>query len=41
MYNVFSVGDLVILLGVILVLHGVTGSRLVPRRLRRPAPVGA
>jgi hypothetical protein len=41
MYNVFSVGDLVILVGVALVLHGVTGSRLVPRRLRRPAPVGA
>jgi hypothetical protein len=41
MYNVFSVGDLVILLGVIMVLHGVTGSRLVPRRLRRPASVGA
>jgi hypothetical protein len=39
MYNVFSVGDLVILLGVIMVRHGVTGSRLVPRRLRRPASV--
>jgi hypothetical protein len=41
MYNVFSVGDLVILLGVIVVLHGVTGSRLAPRRLRRTTPVGA
>jgi hypothetical protein len=41
MYNVFSVGDIVILLGVIIVLHGVTGSRLVPRRLRRAAPLAA
>jgi hypothetical protein len=40
MYNVFSIGDLVILLGVVMVLHGVTGSRLAPRWLRRsPAPV--
>jgi hypothetical protein len=41
MYNVFSIGDIVILLGVVMVLHGVSGSRLAPRRLRRPAPVGA
>jgi hypothetical protein len=41
MYNVFSVGDLLILLGVIVVLHGVAGSRLVPRRLRRAALAGA
>jgi hypothetical protein len=41
MYNVFSVGDIVILLGVVMVLHGVTGSRLVPGRLRRPAVGGA
>jgi hypothetical protein len=41
MYNVFSVGDLVITLGVLTLLHGATGSRLVPRRLRRPAAVGA
>jgi hypothetical protein len=41
MYNVFSVGDIVILLGVVMVLHGVTGSRLAPRWLRRPAPVSA
>jgi hypothetical protein len=41
MYNVFSIGDVVILLGVVLVLHGVTGSRLLPRRLRRAAPIGA
>jgi hypothetical protein len=41
MYNVFSVGDVIIVLGVLGLLHGVSGSRLVPRRLRRPAPVGA
>jgi len=41
MYNVFSVGDIVITLGVLTLLHGVSGSRLVPRRLRRAAPVGA
>jgi hypothetical protein len=41
MYNVFSVGDIVITLGVLTLLHAVSGSRLVPRRLRRPAAVGA
>jgi hypothetical protein len=41
MYNVFSVGDVIIVLGVMTLLHAVSGSRLVPRRLRRPAPVGA
>jgi hypothetical protein len=37
LYNVFSVGDFVIVLGVIVVLHGTTGSRLVPRRWRTAA----
>jgi hypothetical protein len=41
MYNVFSIGDIVITLGVLTLLHGVSESRLVPRRLRRPAPLGA
>ena len=41
MYNVFSIGDLVILLGVLIVLHGVSRSRLAPRWLRLPAAVGA
>jgi hypothetical protein len=41
MYNVFSVGDIVIVLGVLLVLHGVSGSRLAPRWLRRPVAAGA
>jgi hypothetical protein len=34
MYNVFSIGDVIIVLGVMTLLHGVSGSRLVPRRLR-------
>ena len=38
LYNVFSIGDIVIVLGVLTLLHAVSGSRLVPRRLR---PVGA
>ena len=42
MYNVFSIGDIVIVLGVLTLLHTVSGSRIVPRRLRRPAAaVGA
>jgi uncharacterized protein DUF5317 len=41
MYNVFSVGDIVIVLGVATLMHAVSESRLVPRRLRRPAAVGA
>jgi hypothetical protein len=36
-YNVFSVGDFVIILGVVVLLHGVSGSRLVPRRWRTAA----
>ena len=41
MYNVFSIGDITIELGVLTLLHVVSESRLVPRRLRRPVPVGA
>lgn len=32
--NVFSVGDVLIALGVVILVHGVCGSRLVPARLR-------
>lgn len=35
--NVFSVGDVVITLGVFVGLHRICGSRLVPRRARRPS----
>ena len=38
--NVYSVGDLLIVLGVLVLLHGVGGSRLVPRRWRAAAPAG-
>jgi hypothetical protein len=41
LYNVYSVGDLVIVTGVLMLLHGVSRSRLVPRRWRRPLPAGA
>jgi hypothetical protein len=41
MYNVYSVGDVVIMLGVLVLLHGVCGSRLLPRRWRSPLPAGA
>jgi hypothetical protein len=40
LYNVYSVGDAVIVLGVLILLHGVCGTRLVPRRWRVPAPAG-
>jgi Family of unknown function (DUF5317) len=37
-HNVYSVGDLIIVIGVLLLLHVSTGSRLVPRRfVPRPA----
>ncbi len=36
MYNVYSVGDACIVLGVLVLLHGVSGSRLVPRRFLAP-----
>jgi hypothetical protein len=35
--NVYSVGDVVLVLGVIVLLHRVCGSRLVPRRWRAAA----
>lgn len=39
--NVYSVGDLLIVLGVLVLLHVACGSRLVPRRRApRPAPAG-
>ena len=41
LYNVYSVGDIMIVLGVLVLLHGVCGSRLVPRRWRTPVPAGA
>jgi hypothetical protein len=41
LYNVYSVGDAIIVLGVLVLLHGVSGSRLVPRRWRTLAPAGA
>ena len=42
LYNVYSVGDLLIVLGVLVLLHGVCRSRLVPRRWRgRPVVAGA
>lgn len=41
LYNVYSVGDALIVVGVLVLLHGVGGSRLVPRRWRLAAPVGA
>jgi hypothetical protein len=42
LYNVYSVGDVLIVLGVLVLLHGVCGSRLVPRRWRTtPVPAGA
>jgi hypothetical protein len=40
LYNVYSVGDLLIVLGVLVLLHGVGGSRLVPRRWRVAATAG-
>jgi hypothetical protein len=40
LYNVYSVGDAVIVLGVLGLLHGVCGTRLVPRRWRA-VPAGA
>jgi hypothetical protein len=41
LYNVYSIGDLVIVTGVLVLLHGVSRSRLVPRRWRRPLPAAA
>jgi hypothetical protein len=41
LHNVYSVGDLVIVVGVLVLLHVACRSRLVPRRIAaRPAPAG-
>jgi hypothetical protein len=40
-YNVFSIGDVTIVVGMLVLLHGVCRSVLVPRRWRTPAPAGA
>ena len=36
LYNVYSVGDVTIVLGVLFLLHAVCGSRLAPRRAVAP-----
>jgi hypothetical protein len=41
LYNVYSVGDAVIVLGVLILLHAWCGSRIVPRRWRAVLPAGA
>ena len=41
LYNVYSAGDMVIVLGVFVLLHGVCRSRLVPRRWRNAVPAAA
>jgi hypothetical protein len=41
LYNVYSVGDATIVLGVFVLLHAVCGTRLVPRRWRAVVPSGA
>ncbi len=41
LYNVYSVGDATIVLGVFVLLHAVCGTRLVPRRWRAVVPAGA
>jgi hypothetical protein len=41
LYNVYSVGDAVIVVGVLILLHAVCGTRLVPRRWRVAVPAGA
>jgi hypothetical protein len=42
LYNVYSIGDLLIVAGVLVLLHGVSRSRLVPSRWRnRPVVAGA
>jgi hypothetical protein len=40
-HTVFSIGDLVLMLGVAVLVHTACGSKLVPRRLRRAAGVAA
>jgi hypothetical protein len=39
--NVYSVGDVCIAIGVAIAVHGLAGSRLVPRRYRAAAEVGS
>ena len=41
LHNVFSVGDIVLFVGVIVLTHVGCGSRLVPRRFAAVAPVAA
>jgi Family of unknown function (DUF5317) len=41
LHTVFSVGDLVLMLGVAVLVHTACGSKLVPRRLRRAAVIPA
>jgi hypothetical protein len=41
LHTVFSLGDLVLMLGVAVLVHAACGSKLVPRRLRRAAAVAA
>ena len=41
LYNVYSVGDATIILGIFVLLHTVCGTRLVPRRWRAAVPAGA
>jgi hypothetical protein len=41
LHTVFSVGDLLLMLGVAILVHTACGSKLVPRRLRRAAVVPA
>src|SRR3954452_15357717 len=37
LHNVFSVGDMILIVGVAVLVHVACGSRLVPRRFLRPA----
>jgi hypothetical protein len=37
LHNVFSIGDMILVLGVFVLVHVACGSRLVPRRFLRPA----
>ena len=37
LHNVFSIGDMILIVGVAVLVHVACGSRLVPRRFLRPA----
>ena len=39
LHNVFSVGDLILMIGVIVLVHGACGSRIMPRRFRARAAI--